>query len=237
MTVKGGTTPACAACKFQRRKCTPNCPLAPYFPANQPKMFQNVHRLFGVSNITKTLSSLKTKDQKEDAMKSIIYEAEMRERFPVYGCSVIIRQLDLQLQYAIDELRCVYAHLSALRAQSSGQVMVETGDTTSVLIHSPSVVGSDMAAFAHNTTTNNQFLINDSSFYGDSLDYLGKPLLGMDSSLGNSLTAIQSQMDALNILQQDRGIFPNDFEGVSFNSGIEERSYIDDTRDVFESTR
>ncbi|KAG8362604.1 hypothetical protein BUALT_BualtUnG0059500 [Buddleja alternifolia] len=92
-------------------------PPRPYFPANQPKMFQNVHRLFGVSSITKTLKSLKNKDQRDDAMKSIIYEAEMRERFPVYGCSVIICQLRLQLQYVIDEFKYVHSQLAVHREQ------------------------------------------------------------------------------------------------------------------------
>ncbi|KAG8367850.1 hypothetical protein BUALT_Bualt16G0115500 [Buddleja alternifolia] len=117
MTVRGGTTPACAACKYQRRRCTATCPLSPYFPANQPKMFQNVHRLFGVSSITKTLKSLKNKDQRDDAMKSIIYEAEMRKRFRVYGCSVIICQLRLQLQYAIEELKYVHSQLVVHKEQ------------------------------------------------------------------------------------------------------------------------
>nr|CAD1818355.1 unnamed protein product [Ananas comosus var. bracteatus] len=59
MMAKGGTSrPACAACKHQRRKCTADCPLALYFPADQPKQFQNAHRLFGVSNILRILKDL-----------------------------------------------------------------------------------------------------------------------------------------------------------------------------------
>ncbi|KAE8672560.1 hypothetical protein F3Y22_tig00111837pilonHSYRG00296 [Hibiscus syriacus] len=37
MTLKGGATSACTACKYQRRKCIPECLLAPYFPADQTK--------------------------------------------------------------------------------------------------------------------------------------------------------------------------------------------------------
>ncbi|CAN4079327.1 unnamed protein product [Withania somnifera] len=71
MTVKKGTSRvSCAACKYQRRKCTPQCVLASYFPANQPKKFQNVHRLFGVRNVVKILEQLEDEDQKADAMKS-----------------------------------------------------------------------------------------------------------------------------------------------------------------------
>ncbi|CAL1406364.1 unnamed protein product [Linum trigynum] len=47
MTLKGGTSHACAACKYQRRKCTSECQLAPYFPSNKSEMFRNAHKLFG----------------------------------------------------------------------------------------------------------------------------------------------------------------------------------------------
>ncbi|KAL3526480.1 hypothetical protein ACH5RR_011136 [Cinchona calisaya] len=115
MTVKGGTSPACAACKYQRRKCSSECILAPYFPANQHKAFQNAHRLFGVSNIMKILKQLNTSEQKEEAMKSIKYESDMRERYPVYGCAGIICQLRQQLRLAIEELHYVYSQLSPYR--------------------------------------------------------------------------------------------------------------------------
>ncbi|KAH9330732.1 hypothetical protein KI387_002840, partial [Taxus chinensis] len=48
-------SPACAACRMQRKKCAENCPLAPYFPADDPEKFERVHRVFGTSNITKML--------------------------------------------------------------------------------------------------------------------------------------------------------------------------------------
>ncbi|CAH9125257.1 unnamed protein product [Cuscuta epithymum] len=110
---------ACAACKYQRRKCAPDCVLAPYFPANQPRTFQNAHRLFGISNMTKLLKQLENdEDLKADAMKSIIFEADMRDRFPVYGCVEYIYYLDQQIKQAADELRCVYAQLAFYREQS-----------------------------------------------------------------------------------------------------------------------
>ncbi|KAJ9701997.1 hypothetical protein PVL29_003973 [Vitis rotundifolia] len=49
---------ACAACKYQRRKCKPDCPLAPFFPSHDKERFRNVHRLFGVANVTKTLQEI-----------------------------------------------------------------------------------------------------------------------------------------------------------------------------------
>ncbi|KAL3813383.1 hypothetical protein ACJIZ3_014651 [Penstemon smallii] len=167
MTVKGGTTPACAACKYQRRRCTPTCPLAPYFPANQPKMFQSVHRLFGVSNVTKTLKSLQTKDQKEDAMKSIIFEAEMREKHPVHGCYGVTLQLHHHLNFALEELRCVYAQLAACREQMNKEM--DNWDSSNLKFGTCS------------SADPNQFFVNESSngFNGEYLDNnMARPLLG-----------------------------------------------------------
>ncbi|KAM7471372.1 hypothetical protein LguiA_009555 [Lonicera macranthoides] len=114
MTLKGGTSQACAACKYQRRKCTPECALAPYFPPDQPKMFQNAHKLFGVSNILKIIKHLDP-SQKMEAMRSIIYQSNIRDRFPVYGCWGIIAQLDHQIRQAEEELHAVNVQLSLYR--------------------------------------------------------------------------------------------------------------------------
>ncbi|PPS08607.1 hypothetical protein GOBAR_AA12044 [Gossypium barbadense] len=103
MTLKGGATSACAACKYQRRKCIPECLLAPYFPADQTKVFQNAHKLFGVSNIVKILRSLDP-SQHAEAMRSIKYQANVRDRFPVYGCLGVIRQLYYQIQMLEEEM-------------------------------------------------------------------------------------------------------------------------------------
>ncbi|KAI3841416.1 hypothetical protein MKW92_026261 [Papaver armeniacum] len=124
MTVKGGTNHACAACKYQRRKCAPDCALAPYFPHDQPKMFQNAHRLFGVSNIQKILKPL-TPNLKKEATRSIIYESNMRARFPVSGCQGVIIQLEYQLQQAALELHYVRAQLEMYRQQNQIQTSPE----------------------------------------------------------------------------------------------------------------
>lgn len=116
MTIKGGTSQACAACKYQRRKCAPNCALAPYFPADKPKTFQNAHRLFGVCNIMKILKQL-SDDQKDEAMQSIIFESDMRKKFPVLGCSYIIYNLNEQLKQAQKELHDVNSWLAMLQAK------------------------------------------------------------------------------------------------------------------------
>ncbi|XVF12012.1 hypothetical protein REPUB_Repub08aG0077900 [Reevesia pubescens] len=120
MTLKGGTTSACAACRYQRRKCVPECRLAPYFPADQTKIFQNAHKLFGVSNIVKILKSLDP-SQHSEAMRSIKYQANVRDRFPVYGCLGIIRQLYYQIQLLEEEYHAVLAQLEMYRQHHQQQ--------------------------------------------------------------------------------------------------------------------
>lgn len=111
MTIKGGMTPACAACKHQRRRCTNDCPLAPYFPADRPKVFRNAHRLFGVSNIMNILKEVHP-DLRHEAMQSVIYESNMRAQFPVEGCCAIIHQLFLQLQHITEEIWYVQTQIA-----------------------------------------------------------------------------------------------------------------------------
>ncbi|KAG9450379.1 hypothetical protein H6P81_010344 [Aristolochia fimbriata] len=116
MTVKGGTSQACAACKYQRRKCSSDCALAKYFPADQPKLFQNAHKLFGVSNILKILKTVDP-TQKGEAMKSIIAQANIRDKSPVHGCLGFIVHLQNQVQQAEQELEFVNTQLAIFRSQ------------------------------------------------------------------------------------------------------------------------
>ncbi|KAK7314089.1 hypothetical protein VNO77_39299 [Canavalia gladiata] len=101
----------CAACKFLRRKCQPECAFAPYFPPDQPQKFANVHRIFGASNVTKLLNDLHP-HQREDAVNSLAYEAEMRLRDPVYGCVGVISLLQHQLRQLQMDLYCAKSELS-----------------------------------------------------------------------------------------------------------------------------
>ncbi|KAK8644217.1 hypothetical protein V6N13_123529 [Hibiscus sabdariffa] len=94
----------CAACKFLRRKCMPDCIFAPYFPPEEPQKFANVHKIFGASNVSKLLNEVPTY-QREDAVNSLAFEAEARMKDPVYGCvgaiSVLQRQV-IRLQRELD---------------------------------------------------------------------------------------------------------------------------------------
>ncbi|XP_052182288.1 LOB domain-containing protein 27-like [Diospyros lotus] len=133
MTLKGGTSQACAACKYQRRRCSSECPLAPYFPPDQPKMFQNAHRLFGVSNIRKILEHIDP-SQKMEAMRSIICQANIRERFPVHGCCYVIRQLEYLIHLAEEELHAVHAQLAIYRQNNQQhEISCSPNESTSKL--------------------------------------------------------------------------------------------------------
>ncbi|GJM88609.1 hypothetical protein PR202_ga04688 [Eleusine coracana subsp. coracana] len=102
-TTGTGTGSPCAACKFLRRKCQPDCVFAPYFPPENPQKFVHVHRVFGASNVTKILNDLHPY-QREDAVNSLAYEADMRLRDPVYGCVGVISVLQHRLRLLQQEL-------------------------------------------------------------------------------------------------------------------------------------
>ncbi|KAD7480101.1 hypothetical protein R6Q59_008921 [Mikania micrantha] len=119
MTVKGGSRPACAACRFQRRRCSSDCPLAPYFPANEPQVFQNVHSLYGVGHVMKILNQLKDDEQKEEAMTSIKYESNIRQIYKAHGCYGVLSQLQQKLMESIDELKRVLVLLNAYKTNAN----------------------------------------------------------------------------------------------------------------------
>jgi len=69
-----------------------------------------VHKVFGASNVAKLLNELSA-SQRDDAVKSLAYEAEARLRDPVYGCVGLIsvlqhklRQIRMELNNAKKEL-------------------------------------------------------------------------------------------------------------------------------------
>ncbi|KAG0501601.1 hypothetical protein HPP92_001673 [Vanilla planifolia] len=131
------TPSPCAACKFLRRKCQPECLFAPYFLADQPQKFVSVHRVFGASNVTKLLNEIPPRDR-EDAVNSLAYEAEMRLRDPVYGCVGVISVLHHELRKLQLELSFARAELARYQTVASAGVIPFAG--------SPA---GDLAAFQH----------------------------------------------------------------------------------------
>lgn len=221
MTLKGGTTQACAACKYQRRKCTPECLLAPYFPADQPKIFLNVHKLFGVSNIVKILKILEP-SQKKIAMDSIIIQANYRDKYPVHGCCEEIGRLQYQIWLVEEELHAVYQQLEMCRQQQQHQQhndgMALPDDVTSQLElgmaprsnnalqlfnHPPPQQQSynTVAAISqqHSYSNSNSVDYNNNSLYMDSKDNVTNPLwvqYQYQNNNSNDSVAMQTQLVA-----------------------------------------
>ncbi|MCO5605202.1 hypothetical protein L7F22_059382 [Adiantum nelumboides] len=106
-----GSSSPCGACKFLRRKCTPECVFAPYFPPDQPLKFSNAHKIFGASNIAKILSELPV-HQRAAAVNSLAYEAQARMKDPVYGCVGAISYLKRHIEGLEMEIRVARAELA-----------------------------------------------------------------------------------------------------------------------------
>lgn len=132
------TTQACAACKYQRRKCAPDCILAPYFPHDKQRQFLNAHKLFGVSNINKIIKYLDP-PLKDQAMRTIIFQSDMRANDPVGGCYKYIQDLQAQIEYCKAELDLVHQQLALFRAQAQQQQQVYGGDQ--VIMNGDSLLG------------------------------------------------------------------------------------------------
>ncbi|KAK7386467.1 hypothetical protein VNO78_26713 [Psophocarpus tetragonolobus] len=113
----------CAACKLLRRKCTQECVFAPYFPPDNPQRFACVHRVFGASNVSKLLSELSV-GQRDDAVKSLAYEAEARLHDPVYGCVGFISSLQQRLREIQMELHNAKKELSIYVSPQAMQLLL-----------------------------------------------------------------------------------------------------------------
>ncbi|TVT99789.1 hypothetical protein EJB05_54790, partial [Eragrostis curvula] len=152
----GGQNQACAACKYQRRKCNPDCPLARYFPADQQRRFLNAHKLFGVSNIQKTLRRIDP-EYGPEAMRALIYQSEARAADPVYGCVRIIKELERQLHMAHAEINAVHHQIAIYR-----QATAAGGDPA--IAADPAMLAA--AAQGHDNNNNNVVMAMDALYGG-----------------------------------------------------------------------
>lgn len=121
------TQAACAACKFQRRKCSADCPLAPYFPAHRVQDFQNVRKLFGVKKVLKTLADLEP-DNRFKAVECIIFEANCRASDLAGGCYKIICELQSEITLLEAQHRIVLRQLRYCRQTAA---ISQSGATSS----------------------------------------------------------------------------------------------------------
>ncbi|CAN1150814.1 LOB domain-containing protein 4 [Linum perenne] len=115
---QGAAASPCAACKLLRRRCAQDCVFAPYFPADEPHKFANVHKVFGASNVNKMLQELPVQ-QRGDAVSSMVYEANARVRDPVYGCVGAISSLQQQIDVLQTQLALAQAEVVHLRVRQN----------------------------------------------------------------------------------------------------------------------
>ena len=88
----------CGACRALRRKCLGNCLFAPYFSSDEIGMdqFSAIHEMFGHNRFVKLLRKLPV-DKRNDAMASILYQAQARIENRVHGCSSYILGLQQEV--------------------------------------------------------------------------------------------------------------------------------------------
>ncbi|XP_015086875.1 LOB domain-containing protein 24-like [Solanum pennellii] len=102
-----GARGKCAACKYQRKRCQENCPLAPFFPSNKFEDFKNVNRLYKVRTIIEMLNSVADNEKKAKMVETLILEAKIRSENPVYGSIAIQNKLRLQIEETMKEIDLV----------------------------------------------------------------------------------------------------------------------------------
>uniref|UniRef100_A0A3Q7FQR2 LOB domain-containing protein n=1 Tax=Solanum lycopersicum TaxID=4081 RepID=A0A3Q7FQR2_SOLLC len=239
---------ACAACKYQRRRCH-DCPLAPYFPADQPKMFQNAHRLFGVSNILKILRQLDP-SQKKVAMRSIIYQANARDKYPVYGCVAEIQNLLYNIQFYEEELQAVNAQLTFYRQQQQQQeISTSLSDSVSqIQLGMPPPVSASTPANGNGLTLFHQDIHQDmtspynvaanaaynNTTFVDPKENNAVNSLWIQQSYGNNVcnnNIMQSQLPASQTLVVPQEV-TQDYDGIHpYFDGIDDRQSYNGSKD------
>ncbi|CAN0901737.1 LOB domain-containing protein 13 [Linum grandiflorum] len=137
------TVTPCAACKLLRRRCAEECPFSPYFSPHEPHKFAAVHKVFGASNVSKMLLEV-PESQRADAANSLVYEANLRLRDPVYGCMGAISALQQQIQ-------SLQAEVNAVRSEI---LKYKYREATTSLLSSASLISSGVVSvIAPNLTT------------------------------------------------------------------------------------
>ncbi|XP_042483412.1 LOB domain-containing protein 4 [Macadamia integrifolia] len=126
---KQGAASPCAACKLLRRRCAQDCVFAPYFPADEPQKFANVHKVFGASNVNKMLQELPL-HQRGDAVSSMVYEANARVRDPVYGCVGAISSLQQQIDVLQTQLALAQAEVVHMRMRQAASTSNHAGNSS-----------------------------------------------------------------------------------------------------------
>ncbi|CAM6099299.1 unnamed protein product [Calypogeia fissa] len=131
---------SCRACRDRHRKCTEQCVLAPYFPADQPQKYYNVRRVFGALRIQRALANLPM-DSRRDAAESMAYEAAARVNDPVYGSYGEVLNLYRQIEQMQVELARV-SHLVRNARLQAGAMLTAPGNCVTQNLPSSSLSSS-----------------------------------------------------------------------------------------------
>lgn len=263
MTLKGSSSQACAACKYQRRKCIPECPLAPYFPPDQSKTFQNAHKLFGVSNILKILKSVDP-TLKSTAMNSIIYQANMRERYPVRGCTEIISQLQSQIRQSEEELHAYQTMLVACRQQqlSNPNLPIDCSSKLQLGMAPPTANNNNLLSFYDNPVTppppsqhpyvntlpaaaipisqNYSYSSSNSPYnstaYFDSKDNIAANSMWIQQPLPENINNVMPLQAQQLIIPDEQEVFEDYEEMQPYFDTIDDRQSYVDSKDAYDSS-
>ncbi|GLJ33793.1 hypothetical protein SUGI_0679150 [Cryptomeria japonica] len=95
---------SCAACRPQRKKCSEECILVPHFPPDDPEKYTIVQQVYGTSHIAKLLQGLEAK-QREDVVKSIVWEATAGMKEPIRGTASVVHELQKQIAELESQLK------------------------------------------------------------------------------------------------------------------------------------
>ncbi|KAK7282412.1 hypothetical protein RIF29_11152 [Crotalaria pallida] len=138
------TITPCAACKLLRRRCAQECPFSPYFSPHEPQKFASVHKVFGASNVSKMLMEV-PECQRADAANSLVYEANVRLRDPVYGCMGAISALQQQVQTLQAEVNAIRAEILKYKLREANMIpsshvatmLPSSGDVSTIIAPPP----------------------------------------------------------------------------------------------------
>ncbi|MQL89894.1 hypothetical protein Taro_022483, partial [Colocasia esculenta] len=156
----------CAACRLLHRKCGADCTLAPYFPPDDPEKFARVHKVFGASNVIKMLQTVEEADR-EDAVKSLVYEAHARMRDPVYGSTGALFYLQNHVQDLAVQLETTRAQIlefQTRRDQMLSALLAIPGQLNYPPVYFPAV--DDMVTMEY-TDVISSSLDRDSAYFSE----------------------------------------------------------------------
>ncbi|XP_031248339.1 LOB domain-containing protein 2 [Pistacia vera] len=164
---------ACAACKHQRKKCNEECKLAAYFPADRSREFQAVHRVFGVSNVTKIVHSVDEEDRPK-VVDSLIWEALWRQKNPVLGPYGEYKRI-------CEELKLYKSQALMQNQNQNHQLMAGQGG---VIFRPPLIGWNGTNGMSNNGMSMEEVVVNNNNNAGNYINHDGNSMSELESSYG-----------------------------------------------------